>query len=53
MIRKIHSISADQKHKLEQILSHGKEGWPGNWRNIQAQNSNIVGFRQIEPLSEM
>lgn len=29
------------------ILSRGDENWPGNWRNIQAQNRNVVGFRQL------
>lgn len=47
VLRKAHSMTADQKDKLQKILSQGKEGWPGNWRNIQNQNTNIVGLRQI------
>ena len=47
VLRKAHSMTADQKDKLQKILSQGKEDWPGNWRNIQNQNTNIVGLRQI------
>lgn len=44
--RKVHSITLEQKEKMLKILSRGSGDWPGNWRSIQAQNKNIVGFRQ-------
>lgn len=29
------------------ILSRGDESWTGNWRSIQAQNKNVLGFRHV------
>lgn len=53
VLRKVHSMTADQKDKLQLILSQGKENWPGNWRNLQNQNSNILALRQIQPIQPL
>lgn len=43
--RKVYSITQQQKDKLIEILSQGKENWDGNWRNIQPQNGNPLAYR--------
>lgn len=48
--KKVHSMTKEQKTKLTEILSQGKEKWGGNWRRIQERNGNILGYRSLTNL---
>lgn len=50
--RRTFSLTAEQKNQLVKILSRNAEQWDGNWRRLQPQNSNILGFRHLAPAAQ-